>query len=240
MSDSLRDQLLKAGFSQSAKSDTTRKDKAGKKRPSRKKVRTKREESAEASAKKTPSQRVYRPEDSVEKERLKKTRYRSVAPTGSKSPTKKAKKAPSVKARAGSWSSRSTVVDAQPASIQQHGELKPGASENELPDEASLEALIRGEALSLDKADQLYRFSMKNRITEIHVTNTIRDGLLKAELGIARLHDKLFVLPAKVVEDIKQTQPELAVFLACDTQQSAKESDDSGYDDFPVPDDLHW
>lgn len=244
MSDSLRDQLLKAGFTQSAKAEPNRKDAAGKKRPSKRKGRAKREESASTSAstaeKKPPSQRVFRPDDSIEKDRQKKIRYRSVAPTGNTPPTKKAKKAPAVKARAGSWSSRSPVVDAQPASIDNHGDATSQAGENAQIDEGSLEALIRREALALDNANHLYHFSMTNRITEIHVTDVIRDGLVKAELGIVSLHGKLFVIPAKVVEDIKRVQPELPMFLASDATHLETDSDDSDYGDFPIPDDLHW
>jgi len=143
---------------------------------------------------------------------------------------KKSKKAPAIRPRAGSWSTRNHT---QGQSGQQPSD--PAAAEKRRAMKANIQALIESSAVKDFKGDNVYRFTLQNKIREILVSEPIRAQLANGELAITRLNGTTRVVPAKTATEIRSINPQWLVFVTTEVQSS---SDDDG--EFPIPDDLIW
>ena len=220
MSDSLRDQLLKAGFAEPAK------PKAGKKKTARK-HRPKARASENSSTAESAADSASVNADSATPTGPK-AGYTHVPATPPKK--KKAKKAPAIKPRAGSWSTR----DHSPApKAPTHAD--PAAAEQRRQSKAAIQALIDTNALKDFKGDEIYRFTLQNKIRELLVTDKVRKQLANAELAITRLNGATRLVPAAVAHAIREINPQWVVFLTNDKDSSADDDEE-----FPIPDDLIW
>ena len=213
MSDSLRDQLLKAGFSQP-------KAKAKPKSNTRKRSQARPQSQPKTKAASTPSDAPVQTEP--------KAGYTHVPNVPAKK--KKAKKAPAVKARAGSWSTRDHTATAQ----NQRSE-DPAAAEKRRAMKAEIQTLIESSALKDYKGEEIYRFTLQNKIRELLVTEKVRKQLATGEYAITRLNGATRIVPASTAIDIRTINPQWLVFLTTDVEDSSDEDDD-----FPIPDDLIW
>lgn len=99
---------------------------------------------------------------------------------------------------------------------------------------AEMQALIESTALKDFKGNEIYRFTLQNKIRELSVSEVVRKQLANGELAITRLNGATRLVPATTVIDIRAINPQWLVFLATDVEDS---SDD---DEFPIPDDLIW
>lgn len=84
--------------------------------------------------------------------------------------------------------------------------------------------------------ETVYRFTLQNRIRELHVAEAIRTQLVDGSLTITRLNGTTRLVPAETVPKIQALNPNWAVVSAT---SEASDTED-GYDDFPVPDDIVW
>jgi len=82
----------------------------------------------------------------------------------------------------------------------------------------------------------VYRFTLQNRIRELHVVEAIRTQLVEGSLTITRLNGTTRLVPTEAVTKIKELNPSWAIVSS--TSESSDAED--GYDDFPVPDDIVW
>ncbi len=209
MSDSLRDQLLQAGFTQPKAKPAQRKRSGKKPKPSP------RADAVDASA-------------SAPVQTQPKAGYTHVPATPPKK--KKAKKAPAVKARAGSWSTREHVATtpAKPAA-------DPVAAEKRRQMKADVQALIDEAALKNFKGEEIYRFTLQNKIRELLVSEPVRKQLANGELAITRLNGVTRLIPAATVSRIRNINPQWVIFITTDADDSSDEDEE-----FPIPDDLIW
>ena len=213
MSDSLRDQLLNAGFAETAKPP-----KAKKKRPAKHKPRA--------------GVNAGKPKAGVSADKPvqiePKAGYTHVPATPPKK--KKSKKAPAVKPRAGSWSTRAhsttpvTSKNTDPAAAERRRKMK-----------SAIQALIEANALKQFKGEEIYRFTLQNKIRELLVTDAVRKQLVNAELAITRLNGATQVIPAAVATEIRAINPQWVIFMTNDADSS-----DDDDEEFPIPDDLIW
>ena len=213
MSDSLRDQLLNAGFAETAKPP-----KAKKKRPAKHKPRA--------------GVNAGKPKAGVSADKPvqiePKAGYTHVPATPPKK--KKSKKAPAVKPRAGSWSTRAhsttpvTSKNTDPAAAERRRKMK-----------SAIQALIEANALKQFKGEEIYRFTLQNKIRELLVTEAVRKQLVNAELAITRLNGATQVIPAAVATEIRAINPQWVIFMTNDADSS-----DDDDEEFPIPDDLIW
>ena len=175
MSDSLRDQLLKAGFSK-PKSD-------------------------EPKAK-------HRPSASQRKRRQKSNTRSQLDTARSKS-----------KVSAGDTSS----ADAQ--AIAERKAIK-----------AKIKTLIETTAIKEFGGEIVYRFTLQNRIRELHINEAVFKQLVDDVLVITRLNGSTYLVPEPTAQQIKALNPQWAI-----VEPSNASSDEStDYEAYPIPDDLQW
>jgi uncharacterized protein YaiL (DUF2058 family) len=82
----------------------------------------------------------------------------------------------------------------------------------------------------------VYRFTLQNRIRELHVAEAIRTQLVDGSLTITRLNGTTRLVPSEAVPKIQALNPNWAIV----SSSSASSDTEDGYDDFPVPDDIVW
>ncbi|MFK7854385.1 MAG: DUF2058 domain-containing protein [Granulosicoccus sp.] len=99
-----------------------------------------------------------------------------------------------------------------------------------------IKTLIEATAIKDFKGEVVYRFTLQNRIRELHISDTVQNRLVADELAITRLNGSTFIVPTQTAMEIKTLNPDWAVVVPADA--STDHSDD--YDAFPVPDDLQW
>ncbi|MFK7993712.1 MAG: DUF2058 family protein [Granulosicoccus sp.] len=212
MSDSLRDQLLKAGFAEP-------KNKPKPKSKSRKKAPGKQPFKGQTSTSPASSGAPVQTEP--------KAGHTHVPSLPSKK--KKSKKAPAVKPRAGSWSTRSHGT-----STETQRKENPEAAEKRRAMKAQIQTLIESSALTDFKGEEVYRFTLQNKIRELLVTEAVRKQLANAELAITRLNGTTRIVPAASAIEIRKINPQWLVFLTTDVDDTSED------DEFPIPDDLIW
>jgi len=215
MSDSLRDQLLKAGFSKpKPKTKPRQKNKARK--PSQGSQQSKTASSSDSTTGTTTSQNQPR------------AGYTHVPSVPVRK--KKSKKAPAVKPRAGSWSTRRHTAEARPQKS-----ADPVAAEERRVMKARIQTLIDSSALKNFKGEQIYRFTLQNKIRELLVSESVRQQLADAQLAITRLNGETRIVPCETAAQIRAINPQWLVFLSSDVEPSSDEDDEH-----PIPDDLIW
>lgn len=84
--------------------------------------------------------------------------------------------------------------------------------------------------------ETVYRFTLQNRIRELHVAETIRTQLVEGSLTITRLNGTTRLVPSDAVAKIQALNPDWAIVSSTSTSSDIED----GYDEFPVPDDIVW
>ena len=215
MSDSLRDQLLKAGFAE-PKAKPPRKQKP--KAPARKEPANETRNAGKPQASGAPANNQP------------KAGYTHVAaPTTKK---KKKQKAPAIKPRSGSWSTR------EPEAATDQPRRATGSSpeaQRQKRMKAEIQEIIDSTALKQFKGEEIYRFTLQNKIRELLVSEPVRKQLVSGELAITRLNGVTRIIPSASATRICTINPQWLVFISTDVSGPSDEDDE-----FPIPDDLVW
>lgn len=220
MSDSLRDQLLKAGFSPKNKPEKPARKQRNKKPKNQSTQDTKSMSIEEAQA-------AARQANKAASKAMARQRYQS-APKA-QAQKQKTRKAPAVKPRAGGWGARSAVSQNTAPPVEQ---VDPKTLEGK----TEIHALIQASALKSFVGDETYRFTLQSRIHEVHVSEPIRQQLVDGTLAITRQEQSTHIIPADTAQDIRRINPHWLLSLSSDDGDQPSADDD----DFPVPDDLIW
>jgi uncharacterized protein YaiL (DUF2058 family) len=88
-------------------------------------------------------------------------------------------------------------------------------------------------------ADLRYHFVRHGRVQSIWVDAELQKQLGTGALRLVAVEQSLVLVPADIAERIAQRDPEALI----QTQESARAgetADDALYEQFPIPDDLHW
>lgn len=125
--------------------------------------------------------------------------------------------------------------DQRPAKAQEQSATDAAAAERKAI-KAKIKTLIESTETKDFAGDVVYRFTLQNRIRELHVKEDIRKQLVDGSLTITRLNGSTRLVPVAVVDQIRELNPEWAVV----TMQSGSSDDNEGYEDFAVPDDIVW
>ena len=275
MSDSLRDQLLKAGFDEpKTKPKPARKPSGNSnRRPGKKHTSAgaaagaSQSNTSRTNSKNTNKANANQPgqaqaahtagQSAVAKSNAPIAGYTHVKPLPAKK--KKKQKAPAIKPRASSWGTKdhtSTGHNEKPPTDQagdqatdqprdqprdQPGDQVRDPAKNEARAQEhkerkeKIEKLIKSTALKNYKGEEIYRFTIKNKIRELLVSEPVRKQLANSEMAITRLNGALFIVPTEAAISIREINPQWVVFIASDASDSAADDED-----FPVPDDLVW
>lgn len=104
---------------------------------------------------------------------------------------------------------------------------------------AEIKALIESVAVKEYAGDNVFRFTVQNRIRELHVKEEIRSRLVAGSLVITRLNGATFLIPQESADGIRKLNPNWAIVTpAKDSSETADVHPE--YEDFPIPDDLQW
>jgi len=101
---------------------------------------------------------------------------------------------------------------------------------------AQIKTIIEATAIKEFKGEIVYRFTLQNRIRELHISQDVRKQLVADELVITRLNGSTYLVPAQTAQDIKELNPAWAIVTPTDASSDTS----AEYDAFPVPDDLQW
>lgn len=231
MSDSLRDQLLQAGFE--APKPTARpkaKPKAHSKTNQNSKSRRggKAQQHSGTNAAKTHTSNADRQPSSHEPGKPQVVvGYTDVPAVTPKK--KKSKKAPAVKSRSSSWSTRGSEQQAENSGTTKttDGDHQPDGKKGQV------HALIESVMVKEHKGEAIYRFTWQNKIRELLVSDKIRQQLANGELAITWLNGRTCFIPVETASSIRLINDKWRIFI---NEEKADDQDD----EHPVPDDLIW
>jgi uncharacterized protein YaiL (DUF2058 family) len=128
---------------------------------------------------------------------------------------------------------------------KKHTTREPQLSPQALADAAAAERkTVKGKIKTLIEEVQIkefageavYRFTLQNRIRELHVAEAIRTQLIDGTLTITRLNGTTRLVPSEIITQIQALNPNWAIVSSTSTSSDTED----GYDDFPVPDDIVW
>jgi len=102
---------------------------------------------------------------------------------------------------------------------------------------ANIKNLIESEEIKEFKGEEVYRFTLQNRIRELHVSAEIRQQLITGTLCVTRLNGTTRVVPEHLIDKITALNPDWAIVKH---DKDAPDASDDGYEDFPIPDDITW
>ena len=216
MSDSLRDQLLQAGFKQKKNEPAAKKPRKSKPSRPRANSQTNSRGGSQAESRANPlASKSASPRTSTG------TGHHSAKQPNSRS-THQAASATNKPSQRSLGKSHSTVDE---AAIEQRRAVK-----------AQIKTLIEANAIKEFAGENVYRFTLQNRIRELHVAEPIRQQLVDNQLIITRLNGTTYLVPESISEQIRELNPNWAVV----TPTAATSDSVEGYDDFPIPDDIIW
>lgn len=99
-----------------------------------------------------------------------------------------------------------------------------------------IKVLIEDHAVKEYTGETVYRFTLQNRIRELHVSEPIRQQLVDNQLIITRLNGTTYLVPEAISHQIRELNPNWAIVAP----KEASSDNVDGYDDFPIPDDIIW
>lgn len=102
---------------------------------------------------------------------------------------------------------------------------------------AQIKTLIDEASIKEYAGEEVFRYTLQNRIRELHVKPDIRGQIVEGSLLITRLNGATFLVPEMTAQQIKELNPNWAIVSL--SQGPSKDTNDE-YGDFPVPDDLQW
>lgn len=217
MADSLRDQLIAAGYD-APKKPEKRKSGSG----------TPRKRKGKASVSKPQAKTQNSTADSA----------RSNTADNQPSVQKSASGSPGSAAKAASRNAKRRGNRKGPA----HQTQDPQVIEERKRLKAKIKTLIDDNKSADWKGEVAYRYLVEKRIRELYVTEDIQKKLAERELAVTRLNGDTYLVPRSVALEIKEINPQWSVFnLENDlsaAEQTAQPGDD--YAEFQVPDDLKW
>jgi len=101
-----------------------------------------------------------------------------------------------------------------------------------------IDKLITDNKLERDDSCELtHNFQHRNKTNKIYVDDDMKKNLVAGKLGIARIEGRYEVIPQNTAEKIKQRNEKRVILLDA---EDAKETVDSEYADYEIPDDLMW
>jgi len=160
-----------------------------------------------------------------------------------KKPEKKpAKKGQGKKRRADTNSKNSThKKSAKKTALNDSAEKQKAADADALKRKelkAQIKELIDNNKIEKWKGEIAYRYTVDNRIRELYVCEAAQKQLTARDVSITRLNGETFLVPVAIATEITKINPQWSVFNATDAEE--KPSEDDGYSEFQVPDDLQW
>lgn len=87
-----------------------------------------------------------------------------------------------------------------------------------------------------EEDDTPFYFENKGKIKKMYVSARTHKMITSGKLGIVNCNGVFELVPAEIVDKVRQRNPSLVI----DLPEEQAPSEDDPYADFPVPDDLTW
>lgn len=115
------------------------------------------------------------------------------------------------------------------------------AIEQRKANKARIKALIEANRVAEHAGESVYRFTQGSRIKQLFVNEAVRQQLIAGELLITRLNGTTHLVPPAIGEAILAINADWAmIHPGAASSAASKTDDDDEYADYQVPDDLQW
>jgi hypothetical protein len=104
--------------------------------------------------------------------------------------------------------------------------------------QAQIRQIIEQNGLPKIDSDDYFHFIDRKKVRRVSVNAELRERLNRGEVAIVRCEGRYSLIPASVVERIRERDERAIVSLQTDAPKPADQDDP--YKDFVVPDDLKW
>lgn len=98
--------------------------------------------------------------------------------------------------------------------------------------------LINLNKLTKDDEGIVYNFTDQEKVKSIYISEETRNKIISGSLAIVKLAKSYEVVPCIVAEKIKQRNEDIIIVLFSEKTDAITEDD--GYQDYEIPDDLMW
>lgn len=212
MSDSLRDQLIAAGFD-APKKEARKKPKAGNAGPDK------------GSKSKQSGRKTNRNHGKAKTQDESAARGRSRGNRGGTRGLENGRKGTGAQSKSGP-----ETDPQQLARIEERKKLK-----------AKIKTLIDENKTETWKGEAVYRYLVDKKIRELYVSEELHPKLTAREVAITRYNGETFIVPRDTGRAIKEINPQWSVFNLEEEESSTEQDTVEGeYADYQVPDDLQW
>lgn len=227
MPDSLRDQLIAAGF------DAPKKEARKKPKPGGGKGADKRSKSNSTSTSKGSSRGSSKSSSNSKPSARKSTQ----GPAQDNSQKKPASH--HAGSKAGGSSGKPNTGSRNPNNRNQSSPEQLAKIEERKKLKAQIKTLIDDNKTEGWKGDTVYRYLVDKKIRELYVTDALHPKLTARDVAITRYNGETFIVPRETGKAIKEINPQWSVFNL-EKEEVTPEQIDGEYADYQVPDDLQW
>jgi uncharacterized protein YaiL (DUF2058 family) len=102
---------------------------------------------------------------------------------------------------------------------------------------AEIRQIVEQHRIAKPDSDDYYNFVINNKVGRVAVDASLRERIVRGEIGIVRCDGRYELLPQDACERVREREPRAVV--PPPAEQSTTPVDDA-YKDFVVPDDLMW
>ena len=102
---------------------------------------------------------------------------------------------------------------------------------------AEIRQIVEQHRIAKPESDEYYNFMMREKVGRVAVDGSLRERIIRGEIGIVRCDGRYELLPSEAVARIREREPRAVV--PPPAEQPSTPVDDA-YKDYVVPDDLMW
>ncbi len=243
MSDSLREQMLKAGFKESAADKKKHRPAKPKKKSSGTSKTTNRKNNNSSGPSSLERANIAEREAIAERKRIKAEIKRIIETAQVEyltAPSKQAaqsKPTSDDKATVGTGVIVDTNNSAPPGALSDTEQAPTPPATTETKTVSDQQDVQKPTAPEISEDRIAHSYIIGKRIKQLFVSEELREKLVEGSLVITRLNGSTYLIPAKVGEQVRALNPDWVVITPNDG--SGSEADDE-YADYQVPDDLTW
>jgi len=105
---------------------------------------------------------------------------------------------------------------------------------------AQVKQLVEQSRVAKVDSEDSYNFVDGANVRRLAVTPELRKQLINGQLGIVRCDGRYEMVPAAIVERIRERDARSVILLNTAASAASAAAEDDPYKDFPIPDDLTW
>ena len=112
-------------------------------------------------------------------------------------------------------------------------------ADNELPKETKLEIkkILKENRLNNKEGESPFNYTIGNQVKRCYITDEQLSKVRSGEIIITNWNDRSYLLSVEFLARLKELHPFLQYFYS---QETSSESEDTAYQEHPIPEDLQW